>query len=353
MKTSKVLYALLIVIVLVTAAVTYHKYQTKQGQLHFAKAEALFNYQKYQEAAQEYEFVATSYPRAEYAATCWYKAGLINRRFLLNDAAALKDLQKFVALFPQNQYRKEGLILLVDVCGRLGQYKEQTEVINRLLTEFPGAVDADTLRLEIVKGFYKQGQLKEALEEIALIKNKDSDLVRNCQEYYQLLISQNPYDSQSHLELSRIYKGMGLQAKAAAEFDSAKWIKKNEEAVKAAQQLKAVPAQYPRGIIGKTIPPKIKLSPREENLYIEYDLAQHKYWPAAMNKKSQSLGVPKNDQEAMALGKNIQQYEKEWWSEWYANNKTSNNECEKISDKVLNDQGLTRLLNEKIAKLKN
>lgn len=342
------LIIMVLVISLVVGFKAYQKHQTRQAQLRFAAAESLYNYKKYQEAATEYEFVATKYPRSEHVPACWYKAGYIYRYFLFDDAAAARVLKKLLDL---SQYRKESLVLLVDIYARLGQYKEQNDIISRLLAEFPGAIDEDTLRLESSKGLYKLGQNKEALEQLALIKNKESNVVRNSQEYYQLLSAQDPFNPQPHMELSRIYKGMGLQQRAVVEFETAKWIKKNAAEVKAAQQKVAAPANYVRGPTQKRVPPKIKLLPREEKLYIEYILTQNQSWPTAMHKKSQALGSPNNEQEALALGEKIQKYEKEWWSAWYAKNQTSYNECEKIRSKVINDQGLAMLLNERIAKI--
>jgi tetratricopeptide (TPR) repeat protein len=347
--------SILIIIVLVMGLAigfkAYQKHQARQAQLRFAAAEVLYNYKKYQEAAREYEFIATRYPRSEHVPDCWYKAGYIYRHFLLDDAAAARALKKLLDLFPGNQYRKEALVFLVDIYARLGQFKEQNDIIKLLLAEFPGAVNEDALRLEVSKSLYKLGQNKEALGQLALIKNKESNVVRNSQEYYQLLSVQDPFDPQPHLELARIYKGMGLQQRAAVEFETAKWIKKNAAEVKAAQQKVTASSKYVRGFNQKKVPPKIKLSPREEKLYIEYTLAQKRYWRTAMNKKSMSLGTPKDEKEAMALGEKIQQYEKEWWSTWYTKNKTSYDECEKIQFKVINDQGWAILLNERIAKI--
>jgi tetratricopeptide (TPR) repeat protein len=329
----------------------YQKHQARQAQLHFTAAEELYNYKKYQEAVQEYELVATKYPRSEYVTTCWYKAGYIYRQFLLNDAAAAKALQKLMDLFPYNQYRKETLVLLVDIYARLGKYKEQNDTIKRLLAEFPNEVNADALRLEFSKSAMRLGQTKEALEQLALIKDKNANVVKNSQEYYQLLSTEDPFDPQPHLELARIYKGMGLQQRASIEFETAKWIKKNAAAVKAAQQKPVVPSKYARGFTQKKVPPKIKLLPKEEKLYIGYALAQNKDWPAEMYKKSQSLGTPKNEQEAKVFSEKMQKFETEWWSGWYAKNQTTYNECEKIKAKVVNDQGTAILLNERVAKI--
>ncbi len=359
MRQGKVLYTTLgisiLIIVLFIGLVggfrAYQKYQSRQAQLCFSKAEAFYNNKKYLEAAKEYEFVANNYPRSEHVPACWYKAGYIYRRFLLDDAAGAKALQKLLALFPASQYRKEALVLLVDIYARLGQYKEQNDIINRLIADFPGALNEDALRLELAKGFYKRGQFKDALEQLALIKNKESNVVKYSQEYYQLLSYQDPFDPQPHLELSRIYKGMGLQQRAVDEFDTAKRIKKNAAALKDAPQKATAPAKYARGPMQKKVPPKIKLLPREEKLYIEYTLAQERYWPAAMYEKGLSLGPQEKEQEAAVSGEILQQYEKEWWSDWYAKNQTSNDECEKIRAKVINDQGTVMLLNEKIAQI--
>ena len=345
------LLIILLVIGLVVGSKAYQKHQVRQAQIRFAAAETLYSYQKYQEAAREYEFVATKYPRIEYVPVCWYKAGYIYRYFLFNDAAAENALKKLVDLFPANQYRKEALSLLIDIYSRLGKYKEQNDTIKRFLAEFPGAANEDALRLELSKGLAKMNQNKEALEQLALIKDPQANVIKNSQEYYQLLIAKDPLDPQPHLELARIYKGMGLQQRAVTEFETAKWIKKNAAEIKAAQQKTAGPSKYPQGFIQKKVPPKIKLSPREEKIYIGCAVAQRQDWPDAMYKRSQSLGPPANEQEAVAVGEKLQQYEKEWWSAWYAKNQTSYDECEKIRFKVINDQGTAMQLNEKIAKM--
>ncbi len=361
MQPGKVLYTRIgigiliavLVIGLVAGLKAYQKHQNKQAQLRFARAEALYNNKKYQEAVKEYEFVAAKYPRSEQAPASWYTAGYIYRHFLFNNAAAAKTLQKLLARSMATPYRKETLVLLIDIYYHLGQYKEHNDVITRLLKEYPGAVDEDVLRLELAKGFNKMGQTKETLEQLALIKNKESDVVRHSQEYYQLLIIRDPADPQPHLELARIYKEIGLKERAASELKTAEWLKKNAAAVKAAQQKAAAPANYQRGFTEKKVSPKIELSPREEKLYIDYNVAQKKSWRKAMNEKSQSLGTPANEKQALTFGANIQRYEKEWWSSWYAQNQTSYDECEKIRFKVMNDPGLARQLDEKIIKLTN
>ncbi len=339
-----------LVVGLVAGFKAYQRWQAKQASLRFAKAEVLYHNKKYQEAVKEYEFVATKYSRTEPAPACWYQAGYIYRHFLLNDTAAAKALQKLLAKFPQTQYRKEALLLLADVYARLKQYKEQNETINHFLKEFPGTVDEDVLRLELAKGFLGQGMNKEAIEQTALIKNKESAIVRFSQEYYQLLSMQDPLNPQPHLELARIYKGMGLPNKAAIENETANWLKKSAASLKAAQQKVPAPVNYVRGPIQKEVSPKTAISPREEKLYIAYLTAQNKSWRSAMFEKSQSLGTPASEQQTKAFGDKIQQYEKEWWSDWYAKNQTSYDECEEIRLKVVSDQGLARQLNEKIEK---
>lgn len=346
----KILICILAIGLVVGFIAAYQKNQSKQAQLHFSQAEALYNNLKYQEAVKEYEFIAAKYPRTKHVPECWYKAGYIYRYFLSSDADAEKMLRKFINRSTATSYRKEALVLLVDIYARLRKYKEQNDIITRLLAKYPGAVDEDSLRLELAKGFYKLGQLKEAQEQIALIKNKESNLVKYSQEYYQLLSLQDPSNPQPHLELARIYQGMGLQERAAAELEAAKMIMKNSAEAKAVPQKGPAPVNYVRGPIQKKVSPKTAISPREEKLYIDYWTAQNKSWRAAMFEKSQSLGTPASEQQARAFGNKIQQYEKEWWSDWYAKNKTSYDECEEIRLKVVSDQGLARQLNEKIAK---
>ncbi|MDD5259155.1 MAG: hypothetical protein PHD29_04265 [bacterium] len=356
MQQGKALYTrfgiiIILVIALIAGFNAWRKYQTKQAQIVFTKAEALYNNKKYQEAVQEYESVGAKYSYSEYAPPSLYKAGYIYCHFLFNDAAAAKALQKLVARPKATPYRKEGLILFIDIYDRLRQYKERNDVITRLMKEYPGAVDEDVLRLELAKSLNKMGQAKEALAQLALIKNKESDVIRSSQEYYHLLIIRDPADPQPHLELARIYKQIGLQKRAAGELETATWLKKNAAALKAAQQKTAAPPKSRRGNIEKEVPPKIELTPREKKLYIDYTVAQNKTWRAAMNEESQSLGAPADEQQAMVFGAKLQQYEKEWWSDWYTKNQTSYEECEKIRLKVMNDQGLARQLNEGIAKI--
>lgn len=216
---------LIIIVALIVGFKAYQSHQARQAQLCFAKAEELYNNKKYQEAAQEYEYVAARYPRSEHVPECWYKAGYIYRHFLFDDVAAAGALKKLLDQFPGNQYQQETLVLLVDIYDRLGRYKEQNDTIKRLLAEFPGAVDEDALRLELFNSFYKLGQKKEAWEQLALIKNKKSNVVRNSQEYYRLLISRDPADPQPHVELARIYEGMGLKEKAKGELAVAAILK--------------------------------------------------------------------------------------------------------------------------------
>lgn len=219
----------------------YQKHQARQARFCFAKAETLCNYKKYQEAVKEYEFVAAKYSRSEYVPACWYKAGYIYRYFLFDDAAAARALKKLLGQFPANQYQKETLVLLVDIYARLGQYKEQNDTIRRLLAEFPGAVDEDALRLELSKGLYKLGQDKEALAQLALIKNKKANVVRQSQEYYQLLITRDSSNPQPHLELARIYRGLGLEQKAQDELIIAARLKQRQK--KAQKSLPAKPSR--------------------------------------------------------------------------------------------------------------
>jgi tetratricopeptide (TPR) repeat protein len=349
--TITLLLIIVLVIGLVFGIKAYRRYQDRQGQLRFAAAESLYSNKNYLAAAREYETIAAAYPRSEHVTDCWYKAGYIYRNILFNDAAAALAFKKLLDLFPASHYRKETLLALMDIYARLGQYKEQSDILKKLQNEYPGAVNEDVLHLVLSKALSQQGLDKEAQQEMALIKDKNSNVVRNSQEYYQMLSAQDPFDPQPHLELARIYKGMGLQEKAVVEFETAKWIKKNAAEVKAAQQKVVAPSKYPRGFTLKKVPPKITLPQREEKLYIEYAVAQNKTWPLAMQKKSQGLGTPQNEKEAQAFGVKMQQYEKEWWTAWYAKNQTSYNECEKIRSKVINDQGTAILLNERIAKI--
>ena len=108
------------------------------------------------------------------------------------------------------------------------------------------------------------------------------------------------------------------------------------------------PSKYPVGITEKKVAPKITLTQREAALYINYNLALNKFWPQDMNKLSQSIGMPKTEQESRSLGEKISKYHDAWWTAWYNKNNTNYKECEKISSKVANDRGLERIMSEKV-----
>jgi hypothetical protein len=351
MSVSKKQLSIFIIIVLIALAlgyVEYKDYQAKQVALHYQNAGQLYKEGKYEEAMREYEAVFNSAPESKMAPECLFKAGYIADIFLRKADKAQALLEKYLEKYPgQKEYLDQTQKYLLQIYTDTRQRDKLAKIADQYVERAGNKLD-DVSRLQLTQVYTGLGDVEKAYQQIQDVADKDNPAYKYDITVQEVNVFKNPMDPEAHRRLALAYQHNGFRDKAQTEYESINWLKKHEEAVKAAQQKKLAPSNYPIGITEKKVAPKIALTQREEDLYINYNLALNKFWPQDMNKLSQSMGTPKDEQESRSLGEKIGKYHDAWWSAWYTKNKTSYNECEKISAKVANDRGLERALTEKI-----
>lgn len=338
-----------LVIMLVIGYKTYQVRQAKQAEFHFSKAEMLYSYQKYHEAVTEYELVASKYPHSEYVPASWYNTGYIYFRYIRNDELSAKAFETLLAKYPDNKFIYETMFCLVDVYDRLGKNEALARTTQNLLSKYPNQVNRDSLRIILATALVKLGNIDHAAQVVSQIENKDAPVIKNSQEYYQLLMMKDPTNPQLHYELARIYKGMGLQQKVALELaaaDSVKKMNKIASQQKAAEEANAKKAQ---NIPAKqrVLKPKLKISAREEQLYLNYARALSHLWQET-EEYSKKLGQPEKPEEQNAVNVKIKEFTDQYWVNFYKQNNTTVAECGKIIKKINTDKDLAEVLSNKV-----
>ncbi len=328
----------------------YQEQQSRQAQLHFAKAEELYDSKKYQEAVTEYEFVASKHPRSAYVPACLYKSGYIYFRHLRKDDLSAKAFEALLAKYPDNQFVYESLYCLLDVYDRLGKNQELVRNAQTLLAKYPTQVSRDSLRIIMVTALMKLGNIDQAYQVLSQIEDKNAPIVKNSQEYYQIMATKDPSNPQLHYELARIYKGMGLTQKVYQEVSEADRIKKmNQEAIKreAAEQAYAKKMQNMPGNKPPVLKPKLKISQHEEQLYISHARALSRLMQET-DGYTKKLGEPKNPEEQRVINGKLEEFVKIFWVDWYRQNNTTLAEFNKMMKKINTDRDLAQVLSNKI-----